>query len=66
MFLFFVQDIAHNVLDGGLQLAGFQVTPTGRFWVTPEGKKVAQGLFTKRKAEMAVSRNTAEASHVSI
>src|ERR1017187_9538332 len=29
---------AFNVLDDGLQLAGFQVTPTGRFWVTPEGR----------------------------
>jgi len=27
---------AFNALDDGLQLAGFQVTPTGRFWVTPE------------------------------
>jgi hypothetical protein len=27
---------AFNVLDDGLQLAGFQVTLTGRFWVTPE------------------------------
>src|ERR1017187_6220185 len=27
---------AFNVLDDGLQLAGFQVTPTGRVWVTPE------------------------------
>ena len=42
MFLFFVQDIAHNVLDGGLQLAGFQVTPTGRFWVTPEATYVKE------------------------
>src|ERR1017187_10327514 len=29
---------AFNVLDDGLQLAGFQVTLTGRFWVTPEGE----------------------------
>jgi len=47
LFLFFTQDIAHgerrigphvpvNVLDDGLQLAGFQVSPTGRFWVSPE------------------------------
>src|ERR1039458_2552203 len=27
---------AFNALDDGLQLAGFQVTLTGRFWVTPE------------------------------
>src|SRR5712692_351878 len=27
---------AFNVLDDDLQLAGFQVTLTGRFWVTPE------------------------------
>ncbi|MGA2725329.1 MAG: hypothetical protein ABSG79_23330, partial [Bryobacteraceae bacterium] len=25
-----------NVLGDGLQLAGFQMTLTGRFWVTPE------------------------------
>ena len=31
---------AFNVLDDGLQLAGFQVTPTGRFWVTPEAPDV--------------------------
>ena len=24
----------------GLQLAGFQVTLTGRFWVTPEGQSI--------------------------
>jgi hypothetical protein len=30
---------AFNVLDDGLQLAGFQVTPTGRFWVTPEDSR---------------------------
>jgi len=27
---------AFNALDDALQLAGFQVTFTGRFWVTPE------------------------------
>src|SRR5262245_12078097 len=26
-----------HVLADCLQLAGFEVTPTGRFWVTPEG-----------------------------
>src|ERR1022692_4207390 len=31
-----------NVLDSALQLAGFQVTLTGRFWVTPEGIAAAQ------------------------
>ncbi len=28
--------VKRNVLANGLQLAGFEVTPTGRFWVTPE------------------------------
>ena len=32
---------AFNVLIGGLQLAGFQVTLTGRFWVTPEVPQLA-------------------------
>ncbi|MGA2724420.1 MAG: hypothetical protein ABSG79_18675, partial [Bryobacteraceae bacterium] len=30
-----------NVLGDGLQLAGFQMTLTGRFWVTPEDPKPA-------------------------
>jgi hypothetical protein len=29
--------LKRNVLAGGLQLAGFEPTPTGRFWVTPRG-----------------------------
>jgi hypothetical protein len=33
---------AFNALDDGLQLAGFQVTLTGRFWVTPEGRRRQQ------------------------
>jgi hypothetical protein len=50
LFLFLAQDIAHedggyrphvrvNVLGDGLQLAGFQMTLTGRFWVTPEAEE---------------------------
>src|ERR1035441_1617553 len=34
---------AFNALDDGLQLAGFQVTLTGRFWVTPEAAVTALG-----------------------
>jgi hypothetical protein len=55
MFLFFVQDIAHNVLDGGLQLAGFQVTPTGRFWVTPEGMLTRLSHFESQANGKAMS-----------
>src|ERR1700736_5460469 len=45
---------AFNVLDDGLQLAGFQVTLTGRFWVTPEGGNHRVNVYNRaRKGQRA-------------
>jgi len=48
--------VKRNVLANGLQLAGFEVTPTGRFWVTPEAcpcihRAYRCRLFTCTEAE---------------
>src|ERR1039457_6937045 len=42
---------AFNVLDEDLQLAGFQVTLTGRFWVTPEDDSRRYTLIKTRRYE---------------
>jgi hypothetical protein len=66
LFLFLAQDIAHedggyrphvrvNVLGDGLQLAGFQMTLTGRFWVTPEAfvsELRIQGILVKKRDQV--------------
>ena len=46
---------AFNVLDDGLQLAGFQVTPTGRFWVTPEAMTNIENNVQKKHSALGMA-----------